>query len=561
MPPERQLLLRRFLDENGARFDPAWNLVKVAWQGPGYHTRVPNGTPAHPTVTGLGYALALLEAGDAASVSRAEAILGKVISLQDTDPASKTYGIWPWLAEEPLAEMNPPDWNWADFCGIRLGHSLGAYGSRLGAAMRRDAGEALRAAAWSIFRRNVGPEYTNIAVKGAVVAGLAGELLGDATLLAYARSRLERFVAYTRRTGGFTEYNSPPYGILVLTEAERGLLLLRDPAVTSLLREIHGLCWEMLAGNFHRPTGQLGGPQARAYQDLLTPEAVRTLEEGLGFPLFLPAGPEGARPNIVPAEHLFLIPRLPCPEAARAALFAGGERFVRREYVRHDDPRRQRRAASWMGDEASLGSIQLDTLWTQRRPVLGYWRAGEEVAVLRVRLLRDGRDFASGVVRAAQDGRELLAAVTLSDNKGDFHDTLDRPADGRFRADDLRLSIEVDGPGASAHFNGTTGVLACGGWRAVVSPLLARWENLPVVWEARQEGRKALFQARVVHDGVREFDPRQLSAAIFAFHLALRKEGEEGAFTAAVQMTGGEAVLESDTGLTLSAPLRPCEFP
>jgi hypothetical protein len=30
------------------------------------------------------------------------------------------YGIWPWLAEESLAEMAPPDWNWADFCGMRL---------------------------------------------------------------------------------------------------------------------------------------------------------------------------------------------------------------------------------------------------------------------------------------------------------------------------------------------------------------------------------------------------------------------------------------------------------
>ena len=37
-------------------------------------------------------------------------IIGKVLSLQDTDPSSKTYGIWPWLLEEPLEQMSPPDW-------------------------------------------------------------------------------------------------------------------------------------------------------------------------------------------------------------------------------------------------------------------------------------------------------------------------------------------------------------------------------------------------------------------------------------------------------------------
>ena len=53
-------------------------------------------------------------------LKRAEKILRTVISLQDRNPDSRTYGIWSWFAEEPLDKMSPPDWNWADFCGTQL---------------------------------------------------------------------------------------------------------------------------------------------------------------------------------------------------------------------------------------------------------------------------------------------------------------------------------------------------------------------------------------------------------------------------------------------------------
>jgi len=178
-------------------------MLGVEWHGPGYHTRVPNGAWAHPTRESLAYALDLLRTGEGWRVERAATIVRQVLTLQDTDPLSPTYGIWPWLLEEPLAAMAPPDWNWAD-----------ALPGDLAAEMRASLGHA----AWSIFRRNVRLGYTNIAIMGAGVALAAGTLLDEPRLVEYGRRRLRALVEYTADQGGFAEYNSPTYTLVALRE-------------------------------------------------------------------------------------------------------------------------------------------------------------------------------------------------------------------------------------------------------------------------------------------------------------------------------------------------------
>ncbi|HEU5089360.1 MAG TPA: hypothetical protein VFT99_18015, partial [Roseiflexaceae bacterium] len=135
--------LAEFLSACNQAYHPGRHMLGQTWNGPGYHTRIPNGTWAHPTRETLDYALALLASGQPADVARAADILDAVLALQDADPTSRTYGIWPWLAEEPLAEMAPPDWNWADFCGARLAQILADYGALLPDTLRAATQSAL----------------------------------------------------------------------------------------------------------------------------------------------------------------------------------------------------------------------------------------------------------------------------------------------------------------------------------------------------------------------------------------------------------------------------------
>ena len=185
---------------NGERDSDKHRMLGVSWKGPDYHTRVSRGAWVHPTRESLDYALALLQ-GD--GTERAAAVVRTVLALQDVDPTSKTYGIWPWFLEEPLTEMDPPDWNWADFCGARLAQVLVEHARALPGDLIRDTRTGLGHAAASIFRRNVGPAYTNIAVMGAGVTLAAGELLDEPRLSDYGRRRLRNIVEHTEYHGGF----------------------------------------------------------------------------------------------------------------------------------------------------------------------------------------------------------------------------------------------------------------------------------------------------------------------------------------------------------------------
>ena len=194
--------LKEYLGRSDPNYSEDVQMVGAAFKSSGYHSTVPSGTWVHSTRSSLDYALALLARGGPGDAERAAKVIRKVISLQDADPANPTYGIWPYLLEEPLAKMSPPDWNWADFCGSLLAEMLIQHPAKLPddlkALMRTSLGHAARA----IIKRNVGPGYTNIAIMGGGVTAAAGEILGDKEMLDYGRARLAKSVENAARQAG-----------------------------------------------------------------------------------------------------------------------------------------------------------------------------------------------------------------------------------------------------------------------------------------------------------------------------------------------------------------------
>ena len=97
-----------------AKYDPERRMVK-AWRGAnGYHSRLKNCEVHEYRVT---FELAYMLLNRDAEGDRAFAydMLYRIIPKQDINPESKTYGIWAYFLEEDLDQMNPPDWNMADF--------------------------------------------------------------------------------------------------------------------------------------------------------------------------------------------------------------------------------------------------------------------------------------------------------------------------------------------------------------------------------------------------------------------------------------------------------------
>ena len=163
--------LQAYLAQCDVDNDAGVAMVGAAVHGPGYHSCLPSGIRAHGTRDALQYALALLQAGGADRAARAAAIVDRLLSLQDRDPFSPTYGIWSWFLEEPLDRMSPPDWNWADFCGALLAQMLVHHAGQLTEARRAAMRAALGHAVWSIFRRNVNAVMAGAGVRVETLAG------------------------------------------------------------------------------------------------------------------------------------------------------------------------------------------------------------------------------------------------------------------------------------------------------------------------------------------------------------------------------------------------------
>jgi hypothetical protein len=410
--------------------------------------------------------------------------------------------------------MAPPDWNWADFCGARLAEMLAEHADQLPAALAGDMRAALGHAGWSIFRRNVQPGYTNIAIMGAGVTLAAGELLDEPRLLDYGRRRLAKMVRHTEYHGGFNEYNSPTYTLVALYECERIMQLVRDATARHDAEALRRIAWTTIAEHFHPATGQWAGPHSRCYADRLAGATVEFLAQQTGVPV---GGHDVLGGQGRPAP-LSLVRHLPCPPdlVDRFRRLPEPEVTVTRSFIRREHDATT--GTTWLSEDACLGTVNRDTLWTQRRPLLAYWRTPADPAVvLRLRCIHDGRDFASAEVRNHQEGRRVLSLVSLVTGQGDFHPSLDRPRDGVFEMRELRVRYELSGQGVTAADLGDGRYeLAAGDWRAVVHSLPSSFNGQPVAWRLDTGDGAAAVEATVYDGPARPLEPAQDELAVAA---------------------------------------------
>ncbi|MDQ3920306.1 MAG: hypothetical protein M3348_17725 [Acidobacteriota bacterium] len=442
LSPAQQEQLREALKPYNKLYDPAEKMVRTD-----FHTTNPNsplnGTIGHTTVGSFRYAVALLETGEEDMRVRAIEILQRVIPLQDQNPRSKTYGTWPWFLEEPLDKMDPPDLNWADFCGTQLLQVSLYHRTRLPVAVAAQVDNAIMHAARSIQRRNVPPSYTNIALEGTYVTLVAGETYGDADLRDYALARLQRLYDYTKGQGAFSEYNSPTYTDISLLSLGRMRRHVHDVTARGEIDELYKMTWEDIALHFHPPTRQWAGPHSRSINSLLNPDVLALIQYGtegrVNFGVDAPPLDQYRLPYIIP---------LPCPrefepyfttlEAARdyvKDVIRGGQLGAQSPLV----------ATTHLEPVYALGTFNRSDLWGQRRALIAYWGDAQRPAYLHLRFLHDGHDFADAQFFSVQQRGDVLAAVNFATDGGETHPTNDRIKGGAISAHDLRLRFEFGG--------------------------------------------------------------------------------------------------------------------
>ncbi|MBN1359408.1 MAG: hypothetical protein JW993_02400 [Sedimentisphaerales bacterium] len=427
------------LAEQDAAYDPNAKMLRAPFSSPGYHTTLASGD-VHRTRESLTYAVALLDSGEDARLERAVEIIRRVIALQNQDPASETYGIWPWFLEEPLEQMSPPDWNWADFCGTQLLQVAIDHAGRLPADLQEEVEQSILHAGRAIQKRNVGPGYTNIAIMGAYVTLVAGERFGDGELLAYGRARLRRFYDYTLEKGSFSEYNSPTYTVVAIETLSRLLAHVRDADSRRLATELNDFAWRHLTRHFHAPTKQWAGPHSRAYATLLDPSVLAFIQRGTNGKMSFMG--EAQAYESLDAHRI----PLACPEDLFDYFVTLREPRIEREaFVMNASDEHDVIGTTYLHPDFTLGSVNIGDLWNQRRPLVAYWNAPSGVAALRLRCLHDDYDFACASLYTIQDAADVLGAVVFATDRGDTHISLDRIANATIQAQDLRVRLQFEG--------------------------------------------------------------------------------------------------------------------
>jgi len=510
----------RALARQDALYDPNESMLRSAFSSPGYHTTLSDGY-VHRTRDSLIYAVALLDSGDPNNAARAAAIIERVIGLQDQDPGSRTYGIWSWFLEEPLDQMSPPDWNWADFCGTQLLQVAIDHRDRLPVDLRREVRESILHAARSIMRRDVGPGYTNIALMGTYVTLVAGEQFAVRELFAYGRERLQRFYDYTEEKGSFSEYNSPTYTVVAISEISRMRQHVRDAQSRALLNTLNDFSWHHLARRFHAPTRQWAGPHSRSYSTLLGNRTLGFIQRATGEEVtFMP---EAEAWESIDAQRI----KLECPAELDENFLELEERRQEVEaFVRNPGDEHSIVGTTFLHPQFALGSVNIGDLWNQRRPLVAYWNGAGGVVAMRVRCLHDDYDYSSASIFTVQDKNDALGAVVFATDRGDTHISLDRIGNATIMARDLRVRLQ---------FEGAIGGLVLPGEAALEEPIMFRsglvagafcvhqalFGGEPVRLKTGRDGEKAWIDV-ILYEGVpRRIDFGEIEEAVVVFTLSV----------------------------------------
>lgn len=401
-----------------------------------YHTALKN-RKVHDTRNCFYYAYDLLRRGGEGDILRAHDCLYSVLKLQDINPNSKTYGIWPYFAEEPLYEMAAPDFNWADFNGKTMLQILCYHSEKLTEDIKFRLKDSIYHACKAIIKRNVGPDYTNISVMGSYVTIIAGETFNWEDILAYGKERLKKLYEYNKNMGNFSEFNSPTYTFTALFDLSDFMQIVKDETSKKLAEGLLDMIWETLAIHYHPTTGQLAGPHYRAYSLLLDNATKFSIEKGLDHNINL----MGDINNLIENNFAYdFSHKLICPDK-----FIPYFKEKKGEIIYDQTFRPGTTAYTYMNESYTLGSLSLLVAWNQHRNVLGYFGTVKSPVAFNLKVLHDNYDYCSALMGTVQDKNKVLTGVNFVTDFGDTHGVLDPVKNATISAEDLRLRYIFEG--------------------------------------------------------------------------------------------------------------------
>ncbi len=556
---DRERLLREFLQKKieweNRRYDEGEAMLYVEqkkWAG-GYHTRKTGTCILFGMQRSMrkGFSVGkgqICIRGQKMSYERSAA-------LQDCRESSATYGLWAYYLEEDLGQMIAPDYNWADFIsksliGIRI-----LDGEKLTQETKEIMDQAIRRAALCSIKRNVGLDYTNIALMSTMTILSAGELLDEEEIKNAGMERLRKFYAYTKFNGAFSEYNSSAYLLVALHEISRMKQFFQNPEAKEKADYFNQCAWETMASHYNAWIRQLTPPQARAYVNLDQGNLAWVVYLGTdGAYGAMPRTDETGVPLGITMDSL-LYPSV-CPEEYRSR-FSQEERFLEHTYYKKNNLREEGTdttiirdlnhpdltAYSYQTKEYSMGIFKTSDCWNQRRNAMVVW--GKEMpSYVRLRGMIGEYDFCSAMVYGIQHRNRIFGHLGFVSDRGSFHYILDKRKDGVYETDRIYFQFET-GDRTDLCFTYVEG-----GYEIKDQGLVIRIEVPQFVFDGKpgiirlsEDRRKLLL---IGYEGEKkEIDTRLLGDSYGIFSMEVRRDGEEKGQDFSVETRLEQGVLSS----------------
>lgn len=481
-----------------------------------YHSRLKSDY-RHSTVRAAGYALLLLEMDRPGDTERAMDIMDKLLSLQDVNPESHTFGLWSWFLEEPLEKMDPPDWNWADFMGKHFLRMLIGHGEKFGEERYNKTLAACERACESIIRRDCGVNYTNVCLMDCYVTIVTGQMTQNERYLQYGINKLNKFWSFTDTMGGLLEFNSPAYTTLIAREMIHMKRHFKSPEVLALVEKIDDLIWRDISEHFYYPQKQWSGPHARAYSNFVLPQTLTVIGNAAG--LDFGTGGEYTLEDI----DCDLV----CPEKYKHRFEGFQEIYLQRLNSRGFNypwfaPAQV--ATTYNTLDFSLASFNNSEFWDQIHPLIAYF----DEKCFRVRLLHNFFDFSSGQLHCVQHRNSILGCINLANDRGDTHVCLDW-THGKITAKDLRVRFQLEGrvDNVEVEQNKNSVLFKMGGLQLYIDIPYFKFGDFDVKLELNREENMISFDVVWYAGEERVITFSEIEEAISLFCLSLSKDAKK----------------------------------
>ncbi|MCX6300279.1 MAG: hypothetical protein NTY72_14440 [Bacteroidetes bacterium] len=526
--------------ENTSRnYDSIAHLIKAkAFKH--YHSDLDETYTIHNVLQSFNYAVALLDTYQPTNYNRAFEVLKACLSLQDANPQSKTFGVWPYFQEEPFAtKKSPPDRNWADFCSVRILRILNNHYAVLPEDIKVSMFNALINATKEIKIRDIKPDYTNICLMGLHVCYMTAIMYNDAELLSYSKKRLQNFYECTLLNKGFIEYNSPAYTKLALDEIWELKKNVSNEKDHAILDSIYNIGWGVVAKHYHKNSAQWAGPHGRAYS-VLTNSGIYnwlyTSSNGLINPVTQMSFSKTEDHILKHRIPGYLLPYFLNPKYPRLQLdtfIHANQSFEINPMVSYQTSDTVRKlnirnviGKSYLTSNYVISSINKSSLWDQRRPIMAYWGSPKKNNYMRVRLLHNMIDYAAANVFCDQDSTHIIGAINFTTNGGDTHVSIDAIKNATIKVTDFRLRFEFGGNVGDVLFAEIdslkrSAVIKSDRLKCRIDIPYVKFDEFKPVFSVGSDGNIKWVDLVIYNGEIREINFNKINEAVIAFMIAI----------------------------------------